>query len=222
MGQVRRFGSFRAAGLFGVVRHGLSGRASPQVSRSRYTDGERRHRIGWHRGSLQRCRVHRGASLLRRLARASPPGPIRTFRSQAWQQKKNTCTSGCCERRGRLGKSPRSSGPLATLGQRRAAGAPIAESGTAFGLGSIIDCPSVRSPHEAVPTSRSSRPSGRLSSPSGPAVGHRRAALRVVRHVGARADVSSGAGSFERPYNHRLHLTAPRGHLSHPARGERV
>ena len=39
---------------------------------------------------------------------------------------------------------------------------------------------------------------------------HRRAALGVVRHVGARAGVWSGPGSFGRPYNHRLHQTAPR------------
>ena len=54
-------------------------------------------------------------------------------------RKENTCTSGCCERRGCLGKSPRSSWRLVTLGQRRGASAPIAESGTARGPGSLID-----------------------------------------------------------------------------------
>ena len=56
-------------------------------------------------------------------------GPNRTFRSQARQQRKNTSTSGCYDRRGCLGKSPHPSGRLATVGQRRAAGTAIAASG---------------------------------------------------------------------------------------------
>ena len=69
--------------------------------------------------------VHRGALLLRRLARASPAEHVRTIRSQAWQPKQNTSTSGCCRRRGCLGRSSRSSRWLATLGQQRAVGIPI-------------------------------------------------------------------------------------------------
>ena len=43
--------------------------------------------------------------------------------------KKNTSTSGCCDRRGWLGRSPRSTGRLATVGQRRAVGATVVASG---------------------------------------------------------------------------------------------
>ena len=50
--------------LFGVVRHGLSGRAAPQVSRSRYTDEE--SRITFYFG-VGRLHVHRGTALLRRV-----------------------------------------------------------------------------------------------------------------------------------------------------------
>ena len=85
-------------------------------------------------------------------------------------ERRNTSASGCCERRGCLGRSPRSSGRLATLGQRRAGGAPIAASSTTRGPGSIHRWPAFRSKYEATPPSGSSRPSGRLSSPSGPAV----------------------------------------------------
>ena len=53
----------------------------------------------------------------------------------------NTCTSGCYERRGCLGKSLRSSGRLATLGQRRTVGATVAASGPARGPGSIHRLP---------------------------------------------------------------------------------
>ena len=89
---------------------------------ARYTDEERRHRIGWHRGGVGGRGVHRGASLLRRLGRASPAEHVRTFRSQAWQPKQNTSTSGSCQPRGCLGRSSRSSRWLAPLGQRRAVG----------------------------------------------------------------------------------------------------
>jgi hypothetical protein len=45
--------------------------------------------------------------------------------------------------------------------------------------------------------------------------------LRVIRKGIALAGVSSAEGSFEWPYNTRLHLTAPR-ELFYAARGERV
>ncbi len=83
---------------------------------------------------------------------------------------RKTWTSGCCERRGYWGTLPRSSGRLALSGssaqpaQRSPRLAPVA------GRGPFIACASIRSKHEAVPTSRSSRRSGRLSSPSGPTV----------------------------------------------------
>ena len=58
------------------------------------------------------------------------------------------------------------------------------------------------------------RPWGRLSSLWRPRFGHHRAALRVIRHVTALSGGSFCAGSFERPYNTRLHQTAPCEHFS--------
>ena len=126
----------RLRGLLGAVYHGLSGRAAPQVSRSRYTDGEERHRIGWHRGG---CTAP--CSSWRLPSSTAPAGfTIRTHSDvpiSGVATNKNTSTSGCYECRGCLGRSPRSSGRRATLGQRRAAGAPIAASGTTRGSGSV-------------------------------------------------------------------------------------
>jgi hypothetical protein len=68
---------------------------------------------------------------------------------------------------------------------------------------------------------RAFRPSCRTSSSPVPAVCRRRASLRVIRKGIALAGVSSAEGSFARPYNIRLHLTAPR-ELFYAARGERV
>jgi len=47
---------------------------------------------------------------------------------------------------------------------------------------------------------------------------------RAFERVGSRCSRgrSAGAGSFDRRYNIRLHLTAPREHCSHAARGEPV
>ena len=194
----------------------------PRLKRRRYTDEERRHRIGWHRGGVGGRGVHRGASLLRRLARASSTEHVRTIRSQAWQPTPNTSTSGCCPRRGWLGRSSRLRRRLATLWQRRAVGVPIATSGPIRGPDPFIGCSSIGSTHEVMPASRASRSSCWFSSPSGRAVYRSRAALGVIRYVGARASVLVGVGSFGRPYNTRLHQTAPREHLSNSARGEPV
>ena len=48
------------------------------------------------------------------------------------------------------------------------------------GRSPFIGCSSIRATHEVIPTSRSPRSSGRLSSPSRPAVCHHRAALGVI------------------------------------------
>ena len=53
------------------------------------------------------------------------------------------------------------------------------------------------------------RPSCRVSSSSGPAVGCRRAALRVVRNGIALANILSGEGSFEGPSNSALEPSRP-------------
>ena len=53
------------------------------------------------------------------------------------------------------------------------------------------------------------RPSCRVSSSPGPAVGRRRAALRVVRHGIALANILSGEGSFEGPSNSALEPSRP-------------
>ena len=127
----------------------------------------------------------------------------------ATKPKQNTSISGCCQRRGCLGRSSRSSRWLATLGQRRAVGVPIPASGTTRGPGPLIGGPSARSRHEVIPASRSSRPSGRPSSASGLAVCRGRAALGVVRTLG-HARAWCPCLSFRRPYNTRLHQTAPR------------
>ena len=67
---------------------------------------------------------------------------------------------------------------------------------------------------------RSFRPSDRASSFRDVSSRRRRAALRVIRRAIVLADVLSGAGSFERRYNIRLHQTAPREPCSHPGHGQ--
>ena len=106
----------------GVVRHGLSGRAAPQVSRRRYTDRERKTSDRFSSGPVEASR-----RVLRRLA-PSPgsgnsrrPGQARAFRSRSWQRATKSA-SGCCERRGhsdQVGVWREASG---SLGQRRVAG----------------------------------------------------------------------------------------------------
>ena len=200
MGQVQRFGSFRAVGLFGVVRHALSGRAAPLVSRSRYTDEERRHRIGWHRGGVGGRGVHRGASLLRRLERASPAEHVRTFRSQACQRRAThprvaaaTIAVGwACRRIHRNGWPRSASGaqlacpsrhraPRAGRGRFHRLRQPSfdARGGADIALVSIV---------------------GRLLSPSGPPVCRCRAALGVARTSGhARAVCPCGSHARVQP-----------------------
>ena len=141
--------------------------------------------------------------------RVSTAGHTRAFRSRAWQRRKPNAVLALanirviCGRSPCLLRQPAPSGSGAQSAQRSRNLAPLA------GRGQSIASPIIRSMRWVVRTPGSCRPSGRLSSPSGPAVCHRRAALRVIRHVVALPGVLFGAGSFEGPSNTALEPAAP-------------
>ena len=175
---------------------------------ARYTDEERRHRIGWHRGGVSVARSSR-ASVLQRPGLVSSTGPSSGVLISGRATRKQRPPSGCCELRGvSTGRCVHRRGQLSRAAAR--SGPSRRRSGAVCGWGQSIGSSGTRSRHRAVPSSVPSRRSWRLSSSSVSAVCRHRAALGVVRHVGALADVVSGAGSFGGPYNTRLHQTAPR------------
>ena len=141
----------------------------------RYTDRQRRHRMSWHRGGLERRGVHRGPRFFDGPRGLFQPDHARAFRSRARQRR--TRASGCCARPGHSdhgGDKPRGNGLFSNSGALRL-------------LGRRAICPVlVRGTGVARP-SRSSRPAGLASSFSPRAPCHHRAALRVVRHAGALA-----------------------------------